>query len=63
VEFNGDIDSFDTPLCRIDFCPVAQDELTFDSPLYKQFYLERYLHVTEQGESIDLSEENLACCL
>ena len=29
------IDSFDTPLCGIDFCPVAQDKLTFDSPLYE----------------------------
>jgi len=33
------IDSFDTPLCVIDFCPVAQDKLTFDSPLYKQVLL------------------------
>jgi hypothetical protein len=59
------INSFDTLLGGIDFCPVAQDKLTFDSPLYKQLLqlFERYLHTREQGESVDLSEENSACCL
>jgi len=33
------IDSFDTPLYGIDFCPVAQDKLMFDPPQYKQLLL------------------------